>query len=108
MAGKDVEGANEPRSTASPLCDILTSERNLSWAEVQSKNIRNIAFCGHGSAGKTTLVDTLLTQDRDHRTAGQRGQRHQHLRFRRRGEGPQVHHRSQRSSTSTTPASIST
>src|SRR5271170_4341799 len=24
------------------------------------ENIRNIAFCGHGSSGKTTLVDTLL------------------------------------------------
>ncbi len=29
----------------------------------QSKvqDIRNIAFCGHGSSGKTTLIDTLLT-----------------------------------------------
>lgn len=25
------------------------------------QDIRNIAFCGHGSSGKTTLVDTLLT-----------------------------------------------
>ena len=23
-------------------------------------DIRNIAFCGHGSSGKTTLVDNLL------------------------------------------------
>ena len=30
-------------------------------AESQVQDIRNIAFCGHGSAGKTTLVDTLLT-----------------------------------------------
>ena len=26
------------------------------------ENIRNIAFCGHGSAGKTTLVDQLLVK----------------------------------------------
>ena len=26
------------------------------------EDIRNIAFCGHGSAGKTTLVDKLLTK----------------------------------------------
>ena len=25
------------------------------------EQIRNIAFCGHGSAGKTTLVDKILT-----------------------------------------------
>ena len=25
------------------------------------EDIRNVAFCGHGSAGKTTLVDRLLT-----------------------------------------------
>jgi elongation factor G len=27
----------------------------------QVEQIRNIAFCGHGSAGKTTLVDKILT-----------------------------------------------
>ena len=27
----------------------------------QVEEIRNIAFCGHGSSGKTTLVDKLLT-----------------------------------------------
>ena len=26
------------------------------------ENIRNVAFCGHGSAGKTTLVDQLLVK----------------------------------------------
>src|SRR5262249_52883261 len=26
------------------------------------EDIRNIAFCGHGSAGKTTLVDSLLVK----------------------------------------------
>ena len=25
-------------------------------------DLRNIAICGHGSAGKTTLVDHLLTK----------------------------------------------
>ena len=25
-------------------------------------DLRNIAFCGHGSAGKTTLVDKFLTK----------------------------------------------
>ena len=36
------------------------------------ENIRNIAFCGHGSSGKTTLVDTLLlmTKAVDHPTGG--------------------------------------
>ena len=29
-------------------------------AKYQVADIRNIAFCGHGSAGKTTLVDRLL------------------------------------------------
>lgn len=27
-----------------------------------TQNIRNVAFCGHGSAGKTTLVDRILVQ----------------------------------------------
>jgi len=30
-------------------------------ARYQVEDIRNIAFCGHGGAGKTTLVDKLLT-----------------------------------------------
>ena len=30
-------------------------------AKYQVDDIRNIAFCGHGSAGKTTLVDKILT-----------------------------------------------
>ncbi|MHC4176180.1 MAG: elongation factor G [Planctomycetota bacterium] len=29
-------------------------------AKYQVEDIRNVAFCGHGSAGKTTLVDRLL------------------------------------------------
>ena len=29
--------------------------------QVQVEDIRNIVFCGHGSAGKTTLVDKILT-----------------------------------------------
>ena len=29
-------------------------------AKVKVEDIRNIVFCGHGGAGKTTLVDTLL------------------------------------------------
>jgi elongation factor G len=29
-------------------------------AKAKLENIRNLAFCGHGSAGKTTLVDHLL------------------------------------------------
>jgi elongation factor G len=29
-------------------------------AKYEAEEIRNIAFCGHGSAGKTTLVDRLL------------------------------------------------
>ncbi len=29
-------------------------------SKYQTENIRNVAFCGHGSAGKTTLVDKLL------------------------------------------------
>lgn len=31
-------------------------------AGVGVENLRNIAFCGHGATGKTTLVDTLLVQ----------------------------------------------
>jgi len=30
-------------------------------AKYQPENIRNIALCGHGSAGKTTLADKILT-----------------------------------------------
>ncbi len=30
-------------------------------AKYQVEDIRNIAFCGHGSSGKTTLVDRMLT-----------------------------------------------
>ncbi len=30
-------------------------------AKYEMENIRNIALCGHGSAGKTTLVDKMLT-----------------------------------------------
>ena len=26
------------------------------------EDIRNIAFCGHGSAGKTTLIDKILNE----------------------------------------------
>ena len=31
-------------------------------AKVKVADIRNIAFCGHGSAGKTTLVDKILVK----------------------------------------------
>ena len=31
-------------------------------AQHKVEDIRNIAFCGHGSAGKTTLADTLLVK----------------------------------------------
>jgi elongation factor G len=31
-------------------------------AKYNVEDIRNIAFCGHGSSGKTTLVDTLLVR----------------------------------------------
>jgi len=31
-------------------------------AKVKVEDIRNIAFCGHGSAGKTTLVDKMLVK----------------------------------------------
>src|SRR6185312_5520080 len=31
-------------------------------AQHKVEDIRNIAFCGHGSAGKTTLSDTLLAK----------------------------------------------
>lgn len=31
-------------------------------AKVQVADIRNVAFCGHGSAGKTTLVDKILVK----------------------------------------------
>ncbi|MGD0652701.1 MAG: GTP-binding protein, partial [Thermoguttaceae bacterium] len=30
-------------------------------AKYQVEDIRNIVFCGHGSSGKTTLVDRMLT-----------------------------------------------
>jgi elongation factor G len=30
-------------------------------SQTQVQDIRNIVFCGHGSAGKTTLADTILT-----------------------------------------------
>jgi elongation factor G len=31
-------------------------------AKAKTEDIRNVAFCGHGSTGKTTLVDTLLVK----------------------------------------------
>ena len=31
-------------------------------AKAKVENLRNIAFCGHGSAGKTTLVDRILVK----------------------------------------------
>ena len=46
------------------------------------EQIRNIVFCGHGSAGKTTLIDKILTSTGAVEPPGQRGRWHQHLRFR--------------------------
>ena len=31
-------------------------------ATMKVDDIRNVAFCGHGSAGKTTLIDRLLVK----------------------------------------------
>src|SRR4029078_12647847 len=48
----------------SPTWDIDLLPRN-SWDSIMARNvadIRNIAVCGHGSSGKTTLVDQLLIQ----------------------------------------------
>ena len=58
----------------------------------QVQNIRNIAFCGHGGAGKTTLVDQLLLEIRRRDGPAQRGRRHEHLRLRCRGEAAQALH----------------
>ncbi len=57
-------------------------------SKYKTEDIRNIAFCGHGSAGKTTLADKLLIKTGTGQPAGQRRRRHQHLRLRRRGEAP--------------------
>ena len=60
-------------------------------AKYKVADIRNIVFCGHGSAGKTTLVDQDSEHHRRGHAPGQRRRRHQHLRLRRRRKAPQVH-----------------
>ena len=62
-------------------------------APTKVEDIRNIVFCGHGSAGKTTLVDKISDQHRHGQAPRQRRRRHQHLRLRRGREAPQAHDR---------------
>ena len=38
------------------------THKDIGMAKATVANIRNIAFCGHGSAGKTTLVDKILVK----------------------------------------------
>ena len=95
-------GANHGRCAAKQLVgqsirnDSTFSQRKLFMAKYSVEQIRNIVFCGHGSAGKTTLVDKILTTTGAVNRTGQRRRRHQHLRLRRGGEAPQVHDRSRR------------
>ena len=89
--------------------NVIEQSKEISnMAKYPVADIRNIAFCGHGSAGKTTLVDKLLDHHGNVQPAGQRRRRHQHLRLRRGRKAAQVHDRGHAWSTSSTPASGST
>ena len=52
-------------------------------AKIPVADIRNVAFCGHGAAGKTTLLDKILSLTGTDHPSGQRRRRHEHLRLRR-------------------------
>ena len=72
---------------------LQTDLSNSTGGTIMARNvqdIRNIAVCGHGSSGKTTLVDQLLVKTGAVERPAQRRRRHQHLRLRRRGKAPQA------------------
>ena len=72
---------------------ITIADQEESWRR-NVEDIRNIAVCGHGSSGKTTLVDQSAREDGRRDGPAQRRRRHQHLRLRRRRKAPQALDRS--------------
>ena len=108
------QGADVTQSTLSRRFDFAGSRLDSSLFTKEPlmarnvEDIRNIAFCGHGGAGKTTLVDQLLVTDRRGQAAARASTPAPASATSTRRRSTTSTRSKRASSTSTTPASGST